>query len=103
MQAPKPARIELELLELPYPSPALHWDMEGVDFLSERIAVQSKQLGRLNLIALGFLQGLRNQWSFNGGNQHGMKIAPGTVAHAFDEISHLPFHIVLKTQGRRRA
>ena len=101
MQAPTPAHSPGELLDLPDPSATLHWNVQVVDFFSQRIPVQAEQLSRLNLITLGFLQSLRNEWSFNRRNQHRMKIASRSIPHAFDEIPHFPFHVVFETQRRR--
>src|SRR6478609_2813681 len=47
-----------EPLDLTDPSATLHWNVQVVDFLSQRISVQAEQLSRLNLITFGFLQSL---------------------------------------------
>jgi hypothetical protein len=74
-----------------------------LNLFPEGVAVQAKQLGSLDLVAFSFLQGLGDEGPFNSGNQHRMKIASRAVSHAFDKVSHLPFHIVFKAHGRGRA
>jgi hypothetical protein len=74
MQALRPA-IESRLLDVSDSSSTRDRNVQVMNFFSERVAIQSQQLGCLNLIAPGFLQGLRDEGTFNGRDQHGVEIA----------------------------
>lgn len=70
-----------------------------MNLLTQRIPIQTQQLGRLNLIALRLLKRPGDEWPLNRGNKHRMKIAARSVAHALYKISHLPFKKIFE---RRR-
>ena len=80
------------------PSP-LHGNVQVVNLFPQGVPIQSQQLGRLDLVTLGFLKRSGDQRPLNGRNQHGMEIPPRSVPHSFDEVAHLSLDKVFKGGG----